>query len=117
PAIKSPGGVVTPIGNTTAIEDYNLQEVTTIISRANYDWTITPSLLNHVGLGFSRFRNPNFSLGYNQGWEQPNGGKLGLTGTQFDLFPTVQFTQGYTRFGDNIASDNYFNTLTLLDNV
>ena len=96
PAIKSPGGVVTPVGNTTAIEDYNLQEVTTIISRINYDWTITPSLLNHVGLGFSRFRNPNFSLGYNQGWVQPNGGKLGLTGTQFDIFPTVTFSQGYT---------------------
>jgi hypothetical protein len=117
PAIKSPGGVVTPIGDTTAIEDYNLQEVTTIISRVNYDWTITPNVLNHVGLGFSRFRNPNFSLGYNQGWEQPNGGKLGLTGTQFDIFPTVTFSQGYTRYGDNIASDNYFNTLTLLDNV
>lgn len=119
PYIKSPGpSRLIPVGDTTAIENYNLQDVTTIIARVNYDWTISPTLLNHVGLGFSRFRNPNFTLSYNQGWEQPNGGKLGLNGTQFDLFPTIQFnTQGYTRFGDDIASDNYFNTLSLLDNL
>ena len=119
PYIKSPGpSRLLPVGNTTAIANYNLQDVTTNIVRLNYDWTISPTLLNHVGVGFSRFRNPNFSLGYNQGWEQPNGGKLGLTGTQYDLFPTIQFdTQGYTRFGDDIASDNYFNTITLLDNL
>ena len=119
PYIKSPGpSRLLPVGDTTAIANYNLQDVTTNIVRINYDWTISPTLLNHIGVGFSRFRNPNFSLSYNQGWEQPNGGKLGLTGTQFDLFPTIQFsTQSYTRFGDNIASDNYFNTLTLLDNL
>jgi hypothetical protein len=118
PSIKSPSpSRLLPVGNTTAVENYNLQDVTTIVSRINYDWTISPSLLNHVGVGFSRFRNPNFSLSYNQGWEQPNGGKLGLTGTQFDLFPTVLFSQNYTRFGDDVASDNYFNTLTVLDNL
>jgi hypothetical protein len=119
PYIKSPGpSRLLPVGDTTAIANYNLQDVTTNIVRVNYDWTINPTLLNHLGVGFSRFRNPNFSLSYNQGWEQPNGGKLGLNGTQFDLFPTIQFsTQGYTRFGDHIASDNYFNTLTLLDNL
>ena len=119
PYIKSPGpSRLLPVGNTTAIGNYNLQDVTTIISRLNYDWTIGPTLLNHFGFGFSRFRNPNFSLSYNQGWEQPNGGKLGLLGTQYDLFPTIQFnTQGYTRFGDDIASDNYFNTISVLDNL
>lgn len=118
PSIKSPGpSRLIPVGNTTAVENYNLQDVTTIVSRINYDWIVNSNLLNHIGVGFSRFRNPNFSLAYNQGWVQPNGGKLGLTGLQFDLFPTIMFTQGYTRFGDDIASDNYFNTLTLLDNL
>lgn len=119
PYEKSPGpSRLIPVGNTTAISNYNIQDVTTIIARLNYDWTISPMLMNHIGFGYSRFRNPNFSTSYNQGWEQPNGGKLGLTGTQFDLFPTIQFnTQGYTRFGDDIASDNYFNTITLLDNL
>ena len=119
PYEKSPGpSRLLPVGNTTAISNYNIQDVTTIIARFNYDWTISPTLLNHFGLGYSRFRNPNFSTSYNQGWEQPNGGKLGLTGTQYDLFPTIQFdTQGYTRFGDDIASDNYFNTTSVLDNM
>jgi hypothetical protein len=116
PSIKSPYSRLNPVGNTTAVEDYNLQDVTTIITRINYDWSINASMLNHIGFGYSRFRNPNFSLGYNQGWEQPNGGKLGLTGLQYDIFPQVEFNQGYTYFGDYIASDNYFNTLTLLDN-
>jgi hypothetical protein len=39
-------------------------------------------------------------------------------GLQFDLFPTVNFqTEGYTRFGDDIASDNYFHTFTALDTL
>jgi len=119
PSTKSPApSRLVPLQGSTALMNYNLQDVTTIVARINYDWTVSPAVLNHIGLGFSRFRNPNFSLGYNQGWTQPNGGKLGLTGLQFDLFPTIQFaTQGYTRYGDDIASDNYFNTLTLLDNL
>ncbi len=119
PYEKSPGpSRLLPVGNTTAISNYNIQDVTTIVARFNYDWTIGPTLLNHLGLGYSRFRNPNFSTSYNQGWEQPNGGKLGLTGTQYDLFPTIEFnTQGYTRFGDDTASDNYFNTTSVLDNL
>lgn len=87
--------------------------VTTRIIRLNYDWTISPTLLNHIGAGLSRFRNPNFSLGFNQGAVD----KLGLRGVQFDLAPTVLFTQGYTRLGDDIASDNYFTTLSLLDTL
>src|SRR6266545_4569273 len=62
--------------------------------------------------------NPNFSKAFNQGWTQPNGGKIRLRRLQFDLFPTVMFgTEGYTRYGDDIASDNYFNTATLLDSI
>ncbi|MCC6340569.1 MAG: TonB-dependent receptor, partial [Bryobacterales bacterium] len=118
PSQKSPGpSRLLPIGGSTAIANYNFQVVTTRIIRVNYDWNISGNLLNHMGAGFSRFRNPNFSLGYNQGWTQPDGGKLGLRGVQFDLAPTVQFTQGYTRLGDDIASDNYFTTLAFLDNL
>ncbi|MCZ2152207.1 MAG: TonB-dependent receptor [Bryobacterales bacterium] len=118
PSQKSPGpSRLLPIGGSTAIANYNFQVVTTRIIRVNYDWNISGNMLNHMGVGFSRFRNPNFSLGYNQGWTQPDGGKLGLRGVQFDLAPTVQFTQGYTRLGDDIASDNYFTTLAFLDNL
>jgi hypothetical protein len=118
PAEKSPApSRLIPVGSTTALANYNIQRVTTRLIRLNYDWNISSTLLNHIGAGLSRFRNPNFSVGYNQGWTQPDGGKLGLTGVQFDLFPTVQFQQGYTRYGDDIASDNYFTTLSILDNL
>ena len=118
PSIKSPApSRLLSVGRSTALENYNFQVVTTRIIRLNYDWSVSPTLLNHMGAGFSRFRNPNFSLSFNQGWVQPNGGKLGLPGLQSDLFPTVMFTQSYTRFGDDIASDNYFTTLAFLDNL
>ncbi len=114
PSIKSPApSRLLSVGRSTALENYNFQVVTTRIIRLNYDWNVSPTLLNHIGAGFSRFRNPNFSLSFNQGWPS----KLGLTGVQYDLFPTVTFTQGYTRFGDDIASDNYFSTFAFLDNL
>ncbi len=118
PSIKSPApSRLLGVGRSTAIENYNFQVVTTRLIRVNYDWNISPTMMNHIGSGFSRFRNPNFSLGFNQGWTQPDGGKLGLRGLQYDLAPTVLFTQGYTRLGDDIASDNYFTTLSLLDTL
>lgn len=63
--------------------------------RLNYDWTISPNVINHMGAGLSRFRNPNFSLGFNEGAVAA----LGLRGVQFDLAPTVESSQGYTRLG------------------
>lgn len=121
PSIKSPGpSRLLPVGGEaeTLILNYNAQNVRTNVAHVNIDQNFTPTTLNHIGLGYSRFRNPNFSLGFNQGWTQPDGGKLGLRGLQFDLAPTVLFdTQGYTRFGDDIASDNYFHTFTALDTL
>ncbi|MCS7025791.1 MAG: TonB-dependent receptor [Bryobacteraceae bacterium] len=121
PSIKSPGpSRLIPVGGIkeTLILNYNLQKVRTNVLHINIDSNLSPTVLNHIGLGYSRFRNPNFSLGFNQGWTQPDGGKLGLRGLQFDLSPTVLFdTEGYTRFGDDIASDNYFHTFTVLDTV
>lgn len=121
PSVKSPGpSRLLPVGGeaATLLLNYNLQKVRTNVLHLNIDQTLTPTTLNHIGLGYSRFRNPNFSLGLDQGWTQPNGGKLGLRGLQFDLAPTVLFdTEGYTRFGDDIASDNYFHTFTALDTL
>ncbi len=121
PSIKSPGSSrLIPVGgeSQTALLNYNFQDVRTNVAHVNFDSNLSPTTLNHIGLGYSRFRNPNFSLGFNQGWTQPNGGKLGLMGLQFDLFPTVNFqSNGYTRFGDDIASDNYFHTFTVLDTL
>ncbi|MBL8217010.1 MAG: TonB-dependent receptor [Bryobacterales bacterium] len=114
PSIKSPGpSRLIAKNRSTLIENYNFQVVTTRIVRLNYDWTISPNVINHMGAGLSRFRNPNFSLGFNAGAIAA----LGLKGVQFDLAPTVNFSQSYTRLGDDIASDNYFTTIQWLDNL
>lgn len=119
PAQKSPGpSRLIPAGDTTALANYNIQRVTTRVFHANIDSTFSATTLNNIRLGFSRFRNPNFSESFNQGWVQPDGGALGLRGLPFDLFPTIRFdTEGYTRYGDHIASDNFFNTFTMGDTV
>src|SRR5262245_11745244 len=119
PSIKSPDpSRLLSVGDPTALTNYNFQVVTTRVIHINIDSSLSPTTLNHMGIGYSRFRNPNFSTSFEKGWTQPNGGKLGLRGLQFDLFPTVRFeTEGYTRYGDDIASDNYFNTGTLLDTL
>jgi len=117
PAQKSPGpSRLIPVGDTTALANYNIQRVTTRVIHTNIDSTLNATTLNNIRIGFSRFRNPNFTESFNQGWLGPDGGKLGLTGLPYDMFPTIQFdTEGYTRYGDNIASDNFFNTFTLGD--
>ena len=114
PAVKCPGGNNVG-GNSLAgdLECHNIQRVTTRIVRLNYDWTVRPTVLNRFSAGLSRFRNPNFSVHYGKGWPE----KLGLKGVGGDLFPWVDFNHDYVRFGDTIASDNYFTNFTFLDTL
>ena len=124
PALKSRGGEgnlqVAPLNDPTnsALAGWVSQRVTTRVLSINFDTTISPTTINHVGLGFSRFRNPFQTIGFNQGWTQPDGGKLGLKGLQYDLFPLVRFdTDNYAWYGARSAIDNFFNTYTALDTV
>ena len=40
--------------DTTALANYNFQIVTTRLIRVNYDWTISPTLLNSFRVGVNR---------------------------------------------------------------
>lgn len=53
-----------------------LQKVETFMARLSYDWTISPTLLNHFGAAFNRQLNPSTS------WhvDEPGGEILGLKG-------------------------------------
>jgi hypothetical protein len=119
PAKKSRGGEgplhVAPRNDptNTALAGWVGQRVTTRVLSINFDTTMSPTSINHVGLGFSRFRNPFISVTFEQGWTQPDGGKLGLKGVQYDLFPLVRFeTDNYAWYGARSAADNFFNTFT-----
>jgi hypothetical protein len=113
PAVKCPGGNNTAWSLAGDLECHNIQRVTTRLVRLNYDWTVSPTVLNRFSAGLSRFRNPNFSVHFRKGWID----KLGLKGVGDDLFPWVDFNHDYMRFGDTIASDNYFTNFTFLDTV
>ncbi len=111
-------GRVIAVGDETALSSFNDQRVGTKVARINLNSTLSPTWLNHLGLGYGLFHNPNQSIAFGQGWTQPNGGRLGLTGLQFDMFPRVTFaTDGYASYGHATASDNRFHTFTLMDTV
>jgi hypothetical protein len=115
PAQKS-GSFPLPINDETqtALVNYTNQRVTTRVMHANIDSTLSPTTLNHIGLGFSRFRNPFGTVAKGFGWPD----KLGLTGVEFDLFPRVNFaTDGYAAYGQAASQDFFFNTFTVLDTL
>ena len=99
PAIKGAAGVA------GAAENHNRQDLNSRFFRGGEDWTISPTVFNHVIASFDRVVDTNRSLSWGQGWPQ----KLGLTGVQGDLFPSVAFNQGYVRLGD---TDDYRETET-----
>jgi hypothetical protein len=98
----------------TALVNYTYQRVSTKVAHFNFDSTLGPATLNHIGLGYSMFRNPFGTVAKDKGWTD----KLGMKGVQFDLFPTVNFaTDNYAAYGQSAASDSYFNTFTALDTL
>lgn len=100
PAIK--GGAP---GVAGPAQDHNRQDLNSRFFRGGEDWIISPTLFNHVIASFDRVVDTNRSLSAGQGWPQ----KLGLTGVQGDLFPSVAFNQGFVRLGD---ADDYRETET-----
>lgn len=67
-------------------------------ARVTHDYVISPRLLNHFALGYTREGQFWASLSANQGWP----GKLGLTGVQTgtgNAFPLVTFNNGFNTLG------------------
>lgn len=68
--------------------------------RLNHDYVFSPSMLNHVNIGFTRFVTLIESYSLNQGWPT----KLGLTGVNTgpdNGFPCIEFPgSGFSRLGD-----------------
>jgi hypothetical protein len=79
---------------------FNLQSVYGTMIRLGYDWTITPTLLNHFAGGYNNFDNIHQPASYGQNWPT----KLGLTGVEDLTFPLVQFNAGTTAQGSALTS-------------
>ncbi len=83
---NSPGGRWgAPPGSPTNV--YQLQNTPGTMVRISYDWTVTPSLLNHLALGYNRFGNINQSVYVDQDWPS----KIGLQNVPGTHFPTLTF--------------------------
>src|SRR5579871_713808 len=79
---------------------FNLQSVYGTMIRLGYDWTITPSLLNHFAGGYNNFDNLHQPASYGKDWPS----KLGLTGVENLTFPLVQFNVGTTAQGSALTA-------------
>ncbi|HEY1242461.1 MAG TPA: carboxypeptidase-like regulatory domain-containing protein, partial [Bryobacteraceae bacterium] len=69
---NSPGGRwgVPPNTPTGVYQDQNTPGT---LVRLAYDWTMTPSIINHAALGYNRFGNSNVSAFFMQDWPQKIG--------------------------------------------
>jgi len=93
------------------------QAFTTHYIRFGYDYTFTPTILNHFNIGYNRTNSANIGAGVIQGngtdWDQ----QLGFAGLSGRMFPSIDVSQGYTGIGDNVDGDTIDNGYRLSDTV
>lgn len=93
------------------------QDFFTHYARAGEDWTISPTMLNHLNLGFNRTNSKNVGPGARLGNGQNWDATLGITGVGGPTFPAINTgqpnisTEGNTNFGDTIDYGYRFNDI------
>jgi hypothetical protein len=91
-----------PDGWPYPISVWRYQQISSDTSRLNYDHTLSPTLLNHLGVGILWYRNPDQEVGK----DFDSAGKLGLKGTPNPGFPTITINNispvGNLRMGTGI---------------
>jgi hypothetical protein len=103
---NSPGGRWgDPPGSPTGV--YQWQETPGVLGRVAYDWTVTPTVLNHFAVGYNRFGNLNQSVFVDQNLPQEVGFQ-NLPGTHFPglVFGGQPFQGGGIGAGGRLGSQN-----------
>ena len=80
-------------------DSWSAQDILGTMIRVGYDWTITPTLLNHLGVGYNRLLDNNSSLSLDQDWPS----KIGLTGVAETTFPSITWA-GTTAQGGSLTA-------------
>jgi Carboxypeptidase regulatory-like domain len=87
--------------------------------RFGYDYSFTPTLLNHLNLGYNRTNSKNVGAGVGLGGGQDWNQVLGITGASGLMFPAIAPGEAsVSGFGDNVDGDTidngfrFNNTLT-----
>lgn len=113
----SGGGYYTlppPIDSRTWSQDFITHFV-----RVGWDHIFSPTLLNHLNLGYNRTNSLNYTQGAlqaiagNFSWDQ----KLGISGLSGQNFPVVHMGEGVPNFSRANADDNVDNGERFTDNV
>jgi hypothetical protein len=96
-----------PFNNNGFVQDF-----TTHYSRAGWDYTFGPTLLNHLNLGYNRTNSINLGAGFNS----PNANAANISGLLAPFFPILNFvgpenlsSLGQQQNGQNIDNGIRFN--------
>ncbi len=94
------------------------QTFTTHFIRFGYDYTFTPTLLNHLNLGYNRTNSANIGAGVGLGGGADWDAKLGITGASGPMFPPINVAEGTTAsFGDSVDGDTIDNGFRFNDTL
>lgn len=85
------------VPGTSPLDTWHFQNNPGKIVRANHYWTITPNIMNHLGVGYQRFTNLYTTPFSNQNW----GSTLGIANITQTAFPTITFAGGQPSLGDS----------------
>ena len=87
--------------------------------RFGYDYTITPTMLNHLSLGYNRTNSKNVGAGVAFGHGDTDwDAKLGITGASGVMFPAITPGEASTAgFGDNVDGDTIDNGFRVADTL
>ena len=88
-----------PPGLPTGV--YQKQYTPGRLARAAFDWTISPTVLNHIAIGYNRFGNTNQSVFVDEDWPA----KLGMKNVPGTHFPALIFT-GQQHLGGRIGAND-----------
>ena len=96
--------------------NFTPQNFITHYSRAGWDYTFTPNLLNHLNLGYNRTNSVNFAqtLGGTNYTQQ-----AGISNVVAAAFPVLNFDggEGFTTLGNGSNGDNVDNGIRVNDSV
>ena len=84
--------------------------------RFGYDYTLSPTLLNHVSLGYNRTNSKNVGAGVGLGKGTDWDSALGITGASGPMFPAIN-TSGASGFGDSVDGDTIDNGFRFSDSL
>jgi hypothetical protein len=94
------------------------QTFTTHFIRFGYDYSFTPSLLNHFNVGYNRTNSANIGAGVAFGGGANWDAKLGITGASGPMFPAINVAEGTTAsFGDSVDGDTIDNGFRFNDSL